>query len=45
MDLAASVQKVTEEILLRVTHSLAKTYQMENLCLAGGKIVSGAGGR
>ncbi len=36
MDLAASVQKVTEEIILRMTRSLATTYQIENLCLAGG---------
>jgi carbamoyltransferase len=36
MDLAASVQKVTEEIMLRMTRSLATTYQTENLCLAGG---------
>ena len=36
MDLAASVQKVTEEIMLRVTRSLAKTYEIKNLCLAGG---------
>ena len=36
MDLAASVQKVTEEIMLRLTRSLATTYQIENLCLAGG---------
>ncbi len=36
MDLAASVQKVTEEIVLRITRSLATTYQIENLCLAGG---------
>jgi carbamoyltransferase len=36
MDLAASVQKVTEEIMLRITRSLATTYQIENLCLAGG---------
>jgi carbamoyltransferase len=36
MDLAASVQKVTEEIMLRITRNLAKTYQIENLCLAGG---------
>jgi len=36
MDLAASVQKVIEEIMLRMTRSLAKTYQIENLCLAGG---------
>jgi len=36
MDLAASVQEVTEEILLRITRDLARTYQIENLCLAGG---------
>ena len=36
MDLAASVQKVTEEIMLRITRNLAATYQIENLCLAGG---------
>jgi carbamoyltransferase len=36
MDLAASVQKVTEEILLRITRNLETTYQIENLCLAGG---------
>jgi carbamoyltransferase len=36
MDLAASVQKVTEEIMLRLTRSLAKTYGTKNLCLAGG---------
>jgi carbamoyltransferase len=36
MDLAASVQKVTEEVMLRITRNLAATYQIENLCLAGG---------
>ena len=36
MDLAASIQKVTEEIILRITRNLATTYQIENLCLAGG---------
>ena len=36
MDLAASVQKVTEEVMLRMTRSLAKTYNIPNLCLAGG---------
>ena len=36
MDLAASVQKVTEEIVLRITRYLASTHQIENLCLAGG---------
>src|SRR5262245_32434351 len=36
MDLAASVQKVTEEVMLRLTRSLARTYHIKNLCLAGG---------
>ena len=36
MDLAASVQKVTEEIMLRITRELAHTYQIPNLCMAGG---------
>jgi carbamoyltransferase len=36
MDLAASVQAVTEEVMLRLTRHLAKTYGFENLCLAGG---------
>lgn len=36
MDLAASVQKVTEEIMLRITRNLSITYGIPNLCLAGG---------
>ncbi|MET3846040.1 carbamoyltransferase [Bradyrhizobium sp. OAE829] len=36
MDLAASVQQVTEEIVLRLTRSLAREGQSQNLCLAGG---------
>jgi carbamoyltransferase len=36
MDLAASVQKVTEEIVLRLTRNLARTWRIPNLCLAGG---------
>ena len=36
MDLAASVQKVTEEVMLRLTRGLTKTYGIKNLCLAGG---------
>ena len=35
MDLAASVQKVTEEVMLRLTRVLRPT-AIENLCLAGG---------
>lgn len=36
MDLAASVQAVTEEVMLKMTDDLAKTYGIPNLCLAGG---------
>ncbi len=36
MDLAASVQSVTEEIVLRITRTLAKESPHGNLCLAGG---------
>lgn len=36
MDLAASVQAVTEEVMLKLTRNLAKEYGIENLCLAGG---------
>ena len=36
MDLAASVQAVTEEAMLRLTRSIAAETGMENLCLAGG---------
>jgi carbamoyltransferase len=36
MDLAASIQAVTEEIVLRLTRSLAREYGIKNLCLAGG---------
>lgn len=36
MDLAASVQSATEEVMLRMTRELAQTYGIENLCLAGG---------
>jgi carbamoyltransferase len=36
MDLAASIQAVTEEIVLRLTRSLAAETGAQNLCLAGG---------
>ncbi len=36
MDIAASIQAVTEEIVLRITRDIAKEYKAENLCLAGG---------
>ena len=36
MDIAASIQAVTEEIILRLTRDLATEYKIDNLCLAGG---------
>jgi len=36
MDLAASVQYVTEEIMLKLTRSIYKETGQKNLCLAGG---------
>jgi carbamoyltransferase len=36
MDLAASVQAVTEEAMLRITRSIARETGLRNLCLAGG---------
>ena len=36
MDIAASVQAVTEEVVLRLTRALAAETGMANLCLAGG---------
>ena len=36
MDIAASIQSVTEDIILKICKSLSEEYQIENLCLAGG---------
>jgi len=36
MDIAASIQKVTEEIMLKLSKSLKEEYKINNLCLAGG---------
>ena len=36
MDLAASVQLITEEVVLRMARDLSKTTGIANLCLAGG---------
>ena len=36
MDLAASIQVVTEEILLKLANSLRKETGIQNICLAGG---------
>ena len=36
MDVASSIQAVTEEIVIKLTKDLAKNYDSKNLCLAGG---------
>ena len=36
MDIASSIQKVTEEIMLKLAHSISIEYKIKNLCLAGG---------
>jgi len=36
MDIAASIQKVTEELMLRLARALAREHGLDNLCLAGG---------
>jgi carbamoyltransferase len=36
MDIAASIQKVTEEIMINLAKSIRKEYDIRNLCLAGG---------
>jgi len=36
MDIAASIQEVTEEVVLKIAHSLYKETSARNLCLAGG---------
>ena len=36
MDIAASIQKVTEEVLIKLVKGVAKTSGQKNLCLAGG---------
>ena len=36
MDIGASIQKVTEDIMLKIAKNLRKEYGIENLCLAGG---------
>jgi len=35
-DLASSIQKVTEEIMIKLTQSLYREFKIENLCIAGG---------
>ena len=36
MDIASSIQNVTEEIMIKLAKSIRQTYNIENLCLAGG---------
>ena len=36
MDIAASVQKVTEEVMVKLAKSVRQEYGIKNLCLAGG---------
>ena len=36
MDIAASIQAVTEELMINITSELHKEYKIDNLCLAGG---------
>ena len=36
MDIAASIQNVTEEIMIKLAKSIRKEYGLKNLCLAGG---------
>ena len=36
MDMAASIQAVTEEVVLKITRFLFKEFKLPNLCMAGG---------
>jgi len=36
MDIASSIQAVTEEVVLRIAKDIAKKYNIKNLCMAGG---------
>ena len=36
MDIAASIQKITEEIMIKLSNSVRKEFGIKNLCLAGG---------
>ena len=36
MDIAASIQEVTEEVVIKLSRSIAKETACKNLCLAGG---------
>ncbi len=36
MDIASSIQKVTEDIVIKIARSIREEYNIKNLCLAGG---------
>ena len=36
MDIAASIQNIVEEVILRLSRSLSLEYKIQNICLAGG---------
>ena len=36
MDIASSIQKVTEDIMIKISRSIRNEYKIKNLCLAGG---------
>ena len=36
MDIAASIQKVTEDIMIKLAKSIREEFKINNLCLAGG---------
>ena len=36
MDIAASIQKVTEEIMIKILKAIREEHNIKNLCLAGG---------
>ena len=40
MDVAASIQKVTEEIMIKLVKAVRQEYNIKNLCLAGGVVLN-----
>ena len=36
MDIAASIQKITEDIIIKICRDIKEEYKIENLCMAGG---------
>ena len=45
MDIAASIQNVTEEIMIKLSRSIRKEYNIKNLCLAGGVALNCCNGK